>query len=372
MFVERFMAWSAKAGACQRSAAVCELAATYLANGVSPEDMRATEQVFTLYLQDPDRTVREALAEVLSPCDSLPKHLIWSFLQDESAVAAPFYAHSPRLNGDDLAGALALGCPATEQAIARRHDLDDRTVRLLVERGTSQGVLELLANPTICLGRGLLQDCANRLGDVAEIRAALLQREDLCPATRQTLVQGLSTVLTLWADDFGMGERRAFAHSTSDAVNRISVDIAARFEADEMEAYVAHLLSSEQLTPGLMLRALVAGQFELIEQAFAQLSGLSALRVRSIMESGRHAAFEAMFRKTGLSRGLHTVFAAGIDAWTVAEDDGAGDEVLATMLIAAESDSVTDSTIYALLGRMAGEAYRDASRTYERQLLLAA
>ncbi|MEL7230850.1 MAG: hypothetical protein AAGK38_13250, partial [Pseudomonadota bacterium] len=77
-------------------------------------------------------------------------------------------------------------------------------------------------------------------------------------------------------------------------------------------------------------------------------------------------------RRTGLPTSLYGIFAAGIEAWAQAEEDMDGAGVLAAMLMAAENDGGTDGATYALLGRMAGEAHRDASQTYERQLLLAA
>ncbi|MEM9733781.1 MAG: DUF2336 domain-containing protein [Pseudomonadota bacterium] len=372
MFVERFMAWSAQAGATQRSAAVCKLAQAYVHQYVAADDLKATEQVFTLYLQDPDMLVRAALAQALAPSEHLPKCVIWGFLEDVSAVAEPIYAVSPRLNCGDLAAGLNRNCAKIEAAIARRYDLDDDCVRTIVERGTAAGVLALLENQAITIGHGLLQDCATRFGDDVAVRNALLQRDDLPPATRQSLVQSLTNVLTLWAGDWGVEDRPSFAHMACDAVNRASVRIAEEAQTDDLEGYVAHLLNTEQLTPGLLLRALVSGQFELIEQAFAQLSGQSAPRVRSILESGRKAAFEALFRKTGLPVGLYAVFAAGIEAWLVAEDEVDEANVLAAMLVAAEGDSHVDGATYALLGRMAGEAHWEASQTYQRQLLLAA
>ncbi|MEL7274597.1 MAG: DUF2336 domain-containing protein [Pseudomonadota bacterium] len=372
MFVERFMAWSAQAGASQRSAAVCNLAQTYLNLDVAADDLQATEQVFTLYLQDPDMRVRATLAEALAPARDLPKAIIWGFLEDVSAVAASFYGLSPRLQAADLLYGLARQCPIIEAAIAARHDLNDACARLIVERGSKAGVLALLDNPAIILGSGLLHDCASRLGGEAEVRNALLRRDDLAPATRQTLVQGLSQALTLWAGNLGIDDRPSLAHASSDAVNRASIRIAEGAMEEDLADYANHLLETEQLTPGLLLRALVAGQFDLIEQSLAKLSGMSALRVRSILESGRKAAFRALLRRTGLPTSLYGVFAAGIEAWAQADEDMDGAGVLAAMLMAAENDGGTDGATHALLGRMAGEAHRDASQTYEQQLLLAA
>lgn len=372
MFVERFMAWSVQAGACQRSAAVCDLARTYVSQSVAADDIKATEQVFTLYLQDPDMRVRAALAEALAPAQTLPKAIVWGFLEDVSAVAAPFYALSPRLRAEDLLHGLARHCTVIEAAIAAREDLDDASARLIVQKGTQASVLALLDNPAIVLGKGLLHDCATRLGHGAAVRNALLQRDDLAPATRQSLLQHLCTVLTLWADDLGIGERPSFAHMTSDAVNRASIRICEDAAHDDLADYAEHLLNTDQLTPCLLLRALVGGQFDLIEASFARLSGMSALRVRSILESGRKAAFKALLGKTGLPIELYSVFASGIEAWMVGDEQVDSSSVLTAMLVAAEENSSTDGATYALLGRMAGEAHREASQSYERQLLLAA
>ncbi|MEE9313779.1 MAG: DUF2336 domain-containing protein [Rhizobiaceae bacterium] len=369
MFVERFMSWSVTAGADQRVEAICRLADTYLNDAIVADDRRATEQVFTLYLNDPSAKVRTAMADALAKSERTPRTLVWGLSQDTSQVASRVYANSPLFKDADLVHAINSEDQLIQTAIAQREVLSGSVVRALVSFGGDRAVSALMQNPFVVLSPALKHDIAARLGKVPAIRAALLEAEDLMSTTRQLLVQRLSSSLVSLVSDREWGSSVRIANCANDATNRVAVEIAMDTHNDNMDEYVAHLRDTAQLTPALLVRAICAGNAALFEMAIATLSGSSLKRVQSIVDEGRISAFRALYGRTGLPQSAYGVFCAAITSWQAAQD---GDNVLMNIIERAEKDETVDGALLALLGRMATEAEYQAAQAYDRQLLLAA
>ncbi|MEE9374776.1 MAG: DUF2336 domain-containing protein, partial [Rhizobiaceae bacterium] len=241
MFVERFMAWSVSAGVDQRAEAIGQLAKTYLNEVIVKEDQSPTEQVFTLYLNDPSAKVRKAMAGALAVSKLTPRALVWSLIHDTTEVAVEIYSHSPLLRSVDLIHAIKQDDPLIQIAIAKRDELNGDVVRALVVGAGERAVEQLLKNSNVVLGPGLKHDIATRLGGVPFIRAYLLEEQDILPATRQMLVHKLSNSLLSYVDENGWGNNHRLSHTANDACNRVAIEIAMDINSDDMAAYVQHL-----------------------------------------------------------------------------------------------------------------------------------
>ncbi len=105
-------------------------------------------------------------------------------------------------------------------------------------------------------------------------RTAACCREDLAVETRQALVAKLSDTLARFvAHREWLPEERAH-HVAREACDRVTVAIAAETDSHEVTHLVHHLVASGQLTGGLMLRALIAGNVRFLIEALAELSSL--------------------------------------------------------------------------------------------------
>ena len=80
------------------------------------------------------------------------------------------------------------------------------------------------------------------------------------------------------------------------------LDWVMRVVKDEVEPLVRHLVETRQLTGGLVLRALVAGNLCFFVEALAQLSGYDRRRVEAIVSDRSGHGFEALYRQSGLPR----------------------------------------------------------------------
>jgi len=369
MFVKRFTAWSGDADCDERAAAIAELAKTWLDDRIDDEDRRSTEQVFTLYLDDPSPKVRVALAEAIAPYDHAPRKLIWALMQDIPEVSAVVFRESPLLRAADLFHAIEKGDAAVQAAIAEREDLGADLVRALVKNSEAEAAVALLENPAVQLSPSLKHDLAERLQDDAKLRGALLADADILPHTRHLLVSSVSSALLAFNNKQGWMDADRLKVAALDASGKAAVEIAGSTPFGDMMHYAKHLREAGQLTPALLVRAICSGNTTLFEAGITLLSGASLSRVQSIIEAGRLSAFKALYAKTRLPKSVYPVFAAAISVWQKPGDEA---DVLSEIIAAVENSPELDGATLALLGRMACEADRKAVMNNDRQLLLTA
>jgi hypothetical protein len=131
---------------------------------------------------------------------------------------------------------------------------------------------------------------------------------------------------------------------------------------------VSHLRTSAQLTPALILRALLSRALPFAEAAFADLSGLPVKRVSRLMQDRHGSGFTALYRRAGLPDRLRPAFAAAVAA-TRRHDPGQpgvpqlSRRVIADTLIACATLPARDgAAITALLRRYDVEAAREEAR----------
>lgn len=369
MFVERFMAWAALACVGERADGVTTLAKRYIARDIAVDEIPDTEQVFTLFLDDPSPVVRSAMALALAPCDFLPRTLVWSLSRDIPEVAGHILKLSPLLGVQALVHAARDGDAVCQTAVAERDELDAKTVRTLVAFGAPLAVVALLENEGVLLSAELKHDLAKRLADDACVRRALLDDETIMPKTRQLLVHGLATSLV----DFAVGafdvDEGKLLSAANQAKSRGTLALASFAQTKEMQVYVEHLSETGQLNPTLMLRAVCEGQMHFFEVAMAHLSGLSLRRTRSMIKANRSSAYRALHTKAGLPAATLSVFDAAL---TTVRAGLVGHDLVMAIVDRVEAFGEADPALLALLYQMAAENRRLAARQYDRQLLLAA
>src|SRR5258708_10062191 len=142
----------------------------------------------------------------------------------------------------------------------------------------------------------------------------MLVLEDLPAATRLALAAKLSDTLAQFvvARNWLSADR---AHRiASEARDRCSVNVAARSRGDDMRSLVRHLRATGQLTAGLILRALLSGNFELFDYALVELSGLPQARVSALVYDRGGASLNALLTRAGLPQSTFPAFRAAPEA----------------------------------------------------------
>lgn len=317
-------------------------------------------------LDDPAPKVRLALAEAIADCADAPRAVILPLAEDQPEIAAHIILRSSLLTDADLVDLAAKGSATTRMLIAHRTFVSRPVSAALAEIGDSPDVLVLLENEGAVLSRRSLTRIADRLGDDAEIRALLLDRNDLPSDARHALVEKVGTALA----GFGL-IRAAVGTSRVERITREACDVATigmagEVSATEMPVLVEHLRLTGRLTPVFLMHALCTGRVEFFAAAITDLSGQAERRVRSILSDGREAAVRALYESAGLGRDVSALFAEATMLWrreATGGDDGLSVSERLLLRARATGDAASQSMLE-LVERLAIAEQRQTARSY--------
>jgi uncharacterized protein (DUF2336 family) len=376
MIVRDFLQWVRTAPASERAEATSALARAYLYSDLSPDDLAAAEGAMLMLLDDPSPLVRRALADALAASQSAPPAIVIALAADQPQIAAPVYALSPLFVDADLVDAVATGGGAVQAAIASRAALPCSVAAAIAEVGMAESCLLLVENPTADILPLSMDRIVDRFGHLAAIREALLLRDDLPAATRQTLVLKLSETLAgfvagrAWLDP-DHAERIA-----REACEKATVTIAADTPESELRTLIRHLCAGGQLTAGLILRALLSGNIGLFEEALAELAELPVARVSGLIYDRGSVGFRALFERARLPLSTYPAFKEAIEALRegiMHEPGGASRlkrRMIERVLTRCEDADVGElAPLLTLLRRFATEAAREEARLFCGELV---
>jgi uncharacterized protein (DUF2336 family) len=376
MIVRQFLSWLQTAPAGDRADATGALARAYLYSDLTSDDREAAEGAMLMLLDDPSPLVRRALAEVFAASDNAPPAVVLGLAEDQPEVAALVLEHSPLLLDADLVDAVATVRPELQAVIARRVRLPRAVSAAIAEVGVAEACLVLMENPHADIAPFSFDRIAERHGDLAAIREAMLAHAELPAPTRQALVAKLSRTLA----DFVAGRAWLDAGRASrvarEACERATVTLAASSPTNEVRPLVRHLRESGQLTAGLILRALLSGNLRMFEEALAELSGLPLNRIAGLIEDAG-SGFRALYRKAGLPASAYPAFRSAIEAMREGgfslqpgAQAGLKRRMIERVLTCCESDFLGDiEPLLTLLRRFATEAAREEARAFCHDLV---
>ena len=375
MRASEFLNWIDRAPFGKRVAATRALCRFYVEAEMESGVQDAVEAALTLLLDDPAAEVRQALAEVLGPSPAAPHHIIISLAVDLPEIAAIVLAQSPLLSDAELVDIAAAGTPLLQAAIAERQTVSSAVAAALAEVGERNALLTLLGNPGAAIARISFRRIAERFADDTDMRDLMLMRIDLPADVHQMIIRHLGDTLgTMMVAKSWAEEDRAIT-VTRDACDRATVALAAETESEELPALVEHLRVTGQLTTGLLLRAVCAGNAAVFETALAVLARVPAERVASLVRAGRLSALKAIYGKAGLPPRAFRAFAVALDAGRqIAEEGGSEDRYHFTRRIVdavlSEYNDISDGEMYELatmLRRFAADQARVAAREIARR-----
>ncbi len=376
MIVRDFLQWVRTAPASERAEATSALARAYLYSDLSPDDLAAAEGAMLMLLDDPSPLVRRALADALAASPSAPPAIVIALAADQPQIAAPVYALSPLFVDADLVDAAATGGGTIQVAIASRAGLPQSVAAAIAEVGTAEACLVLVENRNAQITPFSLDRIVERFGHLAAIREALLAREDIPAATRQTLVIKLSETLAGFvAGRSWLGADQA-QRIAREACEKATVTIAAETPGTELGPLIRHLRASGQLTAGLILRALLSGNIALFEEALAELTGMPVARVSGLVHDRGTVGLRALFDKAKLPASTYPAFKEAIEAMRegfLLEPGGATRlkrRMIERVLTRCEDADLDElAPLLTLLRRFATEAAREEARLFCDELI---
>ncbi|QGM47518.1 DUF2336 domain-containing protein [Methylocystis heyeri] len=318
MIVRNFMQWARTAAAAQRAEGAGALARAYLYSQMDERERRDAEIALMSLLDDPSPLVRRALSDNFASAADAPRSLISALASDQSDIAAPVLSRSPLLSDAELIDCAAIGDAYAQSAIALRARVPMAVGAALAEVGAREAAISLAVNPGAELAEFSMRRMIERFGDDGEMREALLARPWLPAAIRSELVAATAASLTAFVVDCAwLSPERAerLSREARDKANvAIVADTALRDGRSGVRELVAYLRESGQLTPSLVLRALLSGNRDLLEAALVELSGLREDRVAGHLREFRGAGFAALYAKAGLPAKFLPAFRAALEA----------------------------------------------------------
>jgi uncharacterized protein (DUF2336 family) len=364
--VKRALAFMRSQPAEERAEVISALARAYLHSSMSDALHADAILAMTTALDDPSVLVRRALAEALASAANPPRHILLALTADCSEIARAV-ALSPALDDAALADAARSGDAAVQTAIARRARLGPRASFALADVGQRPAAIALAGNRSIALAPEAQRRLFERFASDAELRNALLARENLQPALRVDIAAANAEDETLrhgksQPEDSGRAERLA-REGRDEAI----VAIAHAAPRDELSGLVKHLRKSSYLTPALLLRSLVSGERALFEATLAEMSGAAPRRAAGFARNWRGQGFAALYRKCALPETLLPAFRAALGALDqgFAPVEGGGVSYALTLSVIEACEQHRDprlAPVIAMLWRLAGESAREEAR----------
>ncbi|HMM90649.1 DUF2336 domain-containing protein [Bradyrhizobium sp.] len=376
MIVRQFISWIRTAPAGERAEATRALARAWLISDLSEEDRIAAEGALLMLLDDPSPLVRQAMSEVFARSSEAPAAIVQALAVDQPTIALPVLEYSPLLIDADLVDIVATGSSDMQCAIARRINLPSSVSAAIAEVGSAAAALELIENAYAELAPFSWDRIVERHGHLAAIREAMLVLEGLPAATRAALVAKLSDTLAQFAVARNWLSADRAGRLASEARERSTINIAARSRGDDMAGLVQHLRATNQLTAGLILRALLSGNFELFESALAELADLPLARVTALLHDRGGAGVHALLVRAGLPETTFAAFRVALEASReTGYVDSLGEAVrlrrrmVERVLTHCETDGRSAEPLLILLRRFATESAREEARAFCEELV---
>lgn len=372
MIVRQFLQWIQHAPPGERAEATSALARAYLYSDLSPDDIAAAEGAMIMLLDDPSPLVRRALADVFATSQNAPLVVVHALANDQPEIAMSILALSPLLEEADLVDLVAMAQPAAQIAIASRAMLPRSVAAAIAEVGSAQACLALLENRDAEIASFSIDRIVDRFGHLAAIREPVMARADLPMAIRQALLSKLSQTLAGFVAGRQWLSSEHAEYAAREACEKATVALAADTPYEEIGHLVQHLRQSGQLTAGMLLRGLLAGNVVLFEEALAELSDVPIDRVTSYVHDRNISGLSALYRKAGLPDPAYPAFREAIaamrDGVLIGERGGAGQlkrRLVERVLAACTGERGRDLTsLLALLRRFAVEAAREEARMF--------
>lgn len=363
--VNPFLSWFQTPEAGRRAEGAAALALAYLYGDMNEVELKGAEIALTAALDDPSPVVRRAMTEAMAGAEQAPRHIVVALANDQPEVAAIVLARSPALRDADLVDCVAVADGYAQAAAAIRPTLSEPVCDALASVGGREACVAMSLNPGSRMTAAAMARLIERFGGDAELREALLARPDLPPGLRHELAVATARALSGFVTGRGWLSGERAERLTREARDQSAAIVASQANGATLDL-ARHLRRSGQLTPGLLLRALLSGDRGFFASALADLADVATARVQGLMRDPQSAGFAGLCERAGLPAALTPAFRAAATATRAF--GGQLDGRLSLPIVSAVVDACEAAggeqmgKAMALLRRFEAEAAREAAR----------
>jgi uncharacterized protein (DUF2336 family) len=245
--------------------------------------------------------VRGALAYGLLHAPEAPRPILLALLQDSPVIARAIVQHSPALIDADIIGIIRSADRDMLEAAAQRPHLSERCCSAIVARADRAVTLSLLRRHEVPFPQASLEDLVGGCGaDDAELRGALLGRDDLPSPMRLVLVDAVTSALRGSRLISGAVQPPRLERLLRNSLDTALTGIGEREAELGRAPYAAGLAKVGRISVRVLLHAVISGHVLFFAACVSELSEMPRGKVFSVLETGSRPALNALLTRCGL------------------------------------------------------------------------
>jgi uncharacterized protein (DUF2336 family) len=311
------------ASADNRAATAVRVAQQIEIEGLSPSERRIAEDIVRLFARDAETKVRKALAEQVKTSAHLPHDVALKLARDVEEVALPVIQFAQVLTDGDLIEIVRSGDAARQDAVAGRAQVSAAVSDEIVEHAQESAVARLAANDGAAISDTAFDRMVARFPGANAVSQALVGRtvlplrviEQLFTAVSDSLRQALMARRDIPADTLDeivlLGRERATIGY-----------IAMGGEADQVESLVRHLHARQRLTPSIVARSIMMGDFTFFAAAMAVRAGITVTAAQILLGDPGPLGLKALYSRAKMPDHLYPAVRAAVDVLVESKYDG--------------------------------------------------
>ncbi|MBM3574068.1 MAG: DUF2336 domain-containing protein [Alphaproteobacteria bacterium] len=222
-----------------------------------------------------EMSLRQSISARLAENAHLPRSLAKILASDQVEVAYPILSLSPALLDEDLIEIIRDRSVEHQLAIAGRKTLNEAVSDALVEEGVESVIINLLLNKNARISERTLAYLAEESRRVTQLQEPVLRREELDPKIAERMFAWVSTALRQYIiDTYPIPKAQVDAILEKAVLEQLAEMDKGKGARRSAAALVDELRKQDQVTPELMLKALVEGETRLFMALFGRQTRL--------------------------------------------------------------------------------------------------
>lgn len=286
-------------------------------------ERRIAEDIVRQFARDAEVKVRKALAEQVKASNRLPHDVALGLARDVEQVALPVVQFSTVLTDGDLVEIVRSGGAARQVAVASRSNVSSAVAEEIVEVGQEAAVARLASNEGAEIPDASFEKMLARFPGGSAVSQALVGRVKL-PVH---IVEQLFTAVSDSLREALLARRDVPADTLDEIVlhgrERATIGyIALGAEADQVEALVRHLNERKRLTPSIVVRSIMMGDYTFFAAAMAVRAGISVTAAQILLSDPGPLGLRALFGRAGMPDHYFTAIRAAVEVMGETAYDG--------------------------------------------------
>lgn len=276
----------------------------FLATEQADVERRTVENVARVLAQDISEQVRGVLAYELRHCKKLSRDLAHKIATDIEEVSGPFLQATKVFTEDDLAALIPELADALRAWVARRTDLTETVIQVLVREGGETSLAALLRNDMVTLPERACDALIKKHGNNRRLMDHMGARKDLVLAVAQQVLDKVSEHFkALLVNHYLIGPSVA-----SNIVDASAYEVMWRQIKDastaQVHALVLDLKVNRRLTHQTTLEMAARGSMTFLESALALQTGQTIDSIKDKLSLRNPAEFVKLMKKAAVPDSL--------------------------------------------------------------------